>query len=247
MIEGNLSRFVSALLGHRDTGAAPRVRTGPIFVLGLGAFYAVFGVRSERLSESVMLVCDSVLTERLKPDDVLITLESEAMLFRLADMTAPATVERAVDLVACIAVKLLGEHFVRSGNFHIMLAAADGAGVIGADGRLRPHAIEALSAHGRIHAAPSAHPAVRFLDVRGDTSWILDPGETRPGWEVVGAPPASADPIRQWLDIATPETPPADDWERLAQGSRRERRLAGEAVRESSRNREPQRRTDRTG
>ena len=247
MIETNLSRIVSALLGRRDMGSVTGVRSEPLFVLGLSAFYAVFGVRSDRLSESVMLVCETVMKERLGADDALVALESEAMLFRLADMNAPATVERAVDMVARIAVKLLGEHFVQSGNFHVLLAAVDGAGVIGADGRLRHRGIDALRAHGRAHAVPSAHPAVRFVDVRGSTAWIPEPAEKHPGWEIVGGPSAPADPARQWSDIASSEMPPAAGWERLADGSRRERRLAMEATRGASGDSKPQRRTDGTG
>lgn len=213
---------------------------GTVFVLGLGEFYDALGGRSGRLAESVQLICESVLTDRVGPGGVFICPDDAHLLFRFDDMARAGVRRRAAEIVGRIGTKLLGEHYLRSGQFRAALAMVEMERILDEDGRVSPRrmaaALSATRKHGGALVA-SGDPswgAFRFADLTGDTKWRRsdpagDAPEAGPLWEAPRHGGNVADPAAQWLPDATvaaaapkPETPRAD--------SRRDRRLASEAA-----------------
>ncbi len=109
---------------------------GKVFILSLVEFYDAIGGRSGRLAESLLTICDTVFTDRMRPDDGYSLVGEDQYVFRFAGCDDRQALMRAATIIEEIGTKMLGDHFVRSGKFQALLTAVGLDDITDSDGNI---------------------------------------------------------------------------------------------------------------
>ena len=154
---------------------------GKVYVLSLNEFYEALGGRSGRLAESLLLICESVFAERTGPHDGFSLVGDDHYVFRFGNLDDRKALITAANIIEEIGTKLLGESFIKSGQFKAILATVGAGQIVDADGALDEAKVSAAAEAARAAAAKPAAAAaadepqwraLNHVDLAADNKWV---------------------------------------------------------------------------